>query len=542
MDEPTNRKPALSEFSLGGLEHYGFNDYRRLFQRRKWLIAFVSLGMALATAVFAHFLPNIYKASTTILVDSQRVPNDYVKSTVSTNVVDRLATIREQVLSATRLGKIIDELHLYPELRANQPEEVVIERMRKDIDIQVANLGRHDGGLGAFTISFHSRKPVEAARVTNRLASLFIEDNIRAREQQVEGTTSFIDRELEEAKTELDSQEKKIRELKTKYVAELPQSESYHVQAISSLQLEMRGQMDAIDREQQQKVLLQTQMAETPRVVNLDSNVSPEVQALDILLQKEEMQLSNLRQRYGPDFPDVVKVTMEIQDLQGKISAAKKASAGATKTDKGDSSGAPANPVLTSEIAELNKSVKKHEERIAGIKQEIAFHQSKLEAIPIFQQKMDSVMRDYDVARDEYMRLLSLKFNADMSADLEARQKGERFVILDAARVPVLPDSPDRPLIDLAGLGVGLVSGLATAVGLELVDPTVKTEREILAELGGKIFGEVPWLATTRERRLLFFRAILAGLASLTLAAAYSWLVIWSWPGVWQRIASIFWK
>jgi protein tyrosine kinase modulator len=528
-DKTTVSPREDAEFSLGGLEHFTLQDYCRLFLRRKWLIAFFTASVALGTAIVTSLLPNIYKASTTILVDSQRVPESYVKSTVSTSVVDRLATIKEQILSATRLSQVIDEMHLYAELRKKEPQEKIIERMRKDIVVKVEDFGKDNGGLGAFSISFRSRNPAEAARVTNRLASLFIEDNINAREQQVLGTTSFLDRELEDAKKDLEVQEQKIRDLKTQYSSELPESENLHVQAINSLQLDMRSEMDAVDRAQEQKALLQAQLSEAPRVVNLDSALPPQAAALETLLQQEQSELDQLRQRYGPDFPDVVKKRLEVQELERRVADTEKSYARGPKAAHKSTQAQSENPVLVSQIANLNQEIQTHEARIKDIQGQIAFHESKLGKIPIFQQQMDSIMRNYTVARDEYMRLLNLKFNADMSADLEARQKGERFEILDPAQVPMLPDSPNRPLINLAGLFAGLALGLASAVGLELADPTVKTEREIVAELGGTVFGEIPWLLTNVEKHRRLRRAVLAAMATALVAAAYSFLLVWSW-------------
>jgi polysaccharide chain length determinant protein (PEP-CTERM system associated) len=531
MDQPAPKPTESPEFSLGGLEHYTLSDYRRLILRRKWLIAFVALGVALSTTMVTYFLPNMYKGTTTILVDSQRVPENYIKSTVTTSVVDRLATLQEQILSATRLSQVINEMNLYRDLRAKKPQEEIIKRMRGDIEVKVLNLAKSDNSnsMGAFTISFSSRNPAEAARVTNRLASLFIEDNIKAREQQVLGTTSFLDRELEDAKKDLDAQEQKIRDLKTQYASELPESEGVHVQAINSLQLQMRADMDAVNQAQQEKLLIQAQMAELPGVVNLDSAVPPEVVALQALLQQEQGQLDELRQRYGPVFPDVVKKSIEIQELETKIAAAEKSYSQGKKSRAKTAPAAPKNPVLASEIAKLDQDVQKDKSHMNDIQQLIAFHQSKLERIPVFQQQMDALMRNYTVARDQYMHLLNLKFNADMSADLEARQKGERFEILDPAQVPVMPASPNRPLINLAGFVVGIVIGLAVAVGLELIDPTVKTEREIVAELGSTIFGEIPWLPTKLAKRRQLSRAAFAAMATVALFGAYSFLLIWTW-------------
>jgi protein tyrosine kinase modulator len=534
MDNSSNTESTSFDLDLGGLEHYRLRDYRRLFLRQKWLIVFVTLGVALATAVVVYFIPNSYKAKTVILVDSQKVPDAYVRSTVSSSAVDRLATLREQVLSATRLGQVLDEMQLYPELRAKESQQDLITQMRKDIDVQIEGTNRlneNDHSFAAFSISFESRNPVEAARVTNRLASLFIEQNIKAREQQVLGTADFLNREVDDAKKNLDTEEEKIRQLRTAYSSELPASENLHVQAINSLQLELRGEMDAVNRAQQLKVFLQSQLRETPPIVNLDQAKPPELSGLQTLLGDEQGQLDELRRRYGADFPDVVKKEMEVQELKKRIAEVEK-----NNSQKLLLNTPPAqaqNPVLQTQIDLADQQIKKDEQRIAEIKQEIDFHESKLEKIPLYEQQMGSVMRDYDVARDEYMHLLDRKFDADMSADLESRQKGERFVVLDPAQVPDKPASPNRPLINLLSLPAGLLLGLVATVGKELFDPTVKTEQEVLSQLGTKLFGEIPWLPTAQEKRRLLVRAACSAAATLALMAGYSFLLIWTWrwPG-----------
>src|ERR1700683_2427956 len=233
--------------SFAGVEYYSIRDYWRMLLRRKWFILVGTFAMALPTAAVVYFLPNEYKATTVILIELQKVPNSYVNSTVTESSAERLAGLREQILSATRLNQVIDEMGLYKQLKNKMGPEQVVQKMQKDISVEPASVSTHHGEkvVGAFSVSYVNSNPAVAAQVTNRLASLFIEDNIKNREQTVMGTADFLQKEMEDAQKDLKLKEDKITELKTKYVDVLPESEPMHVQALSSLQLSLQNERDA---------------------------------------------------------------------------------------------------------------------------------------------------------------------------------------------------------------------------------------------------------------------------------------------------------
>jgi succinoglycan biosynthesis transport protein ExoP len=187
------------------------------------------------------------------------------------------------------------------------------------------------------------------------------------------------------------------------------------------------------------------------------------------------------------------------------------------------------NPVIQSQIAKIDEDIQKHQLHGRGIETQIAFHQRQLGQIPLFAQRMSTITRDYQGAEDHYKKLLERKFSADMAQDLEVRQKGERFQVLDPAQVPYKPDSPDRPLIDLVGLVAGFVISLGVSLALEIFNPTVKTEQEVVGQLRMPIFGEVPWLPTEASIRRKRQYALYACGCSAFLAAVYAVFVIVSW-------------
>lgn len=513
--------------NLSGLQFFTLQDYVRLLSRRKWFIVLVTFAFAVAVAIVTYFIPNSYKATTVILVDPQKVPEYYVNSTVTTSIVDRLATLRQQILSETRLSQIIDEMGLYQKLKNKMPQEELVKRMQRDILVEVGASPKAEKTLGAFSVSYFNSNPSVAAQVTNRLASLFIEENIKGREQAVQGTADFLTRELQDAQKELKDKEEQITALKTQYVAELPESETSNVQALTSLQIQLQSERDAIIQAQQQQVYLQSILGESPSIVNLDAQKSAEADSLQGQVAQLEGELDDLRKRYGVAYPDVVKKEMQIEELQNRIAEAEKR--GGSKATVKRAPARSHNPVIESQLAKLDDVIHQHEQRQKDIDRRIAVRQGQLERIPLFQQQMSSITRDYQAAQDHYKYLLERKFSADMATDLEIRQKGERFEVLDPAQVPYKPDSPNRPLFNLVGLALGLLVGFASALTLEFFDTSVRTEREVVDVLGAPIFGEIPWLPTEADNSRRHWRTIYACAGTSTLVAVYCILLIMTW-------------
>jgi len=510
-----------NEFSTGlglpGLEHFTPRDYWRLVTRRKWQIVLLTLIMGVAAAWLARSMPNTYRATTVIVVDPRKVSDNIVAPSVSASVADRMATLKTQILSSTNLMEVIDEMKLYPTLRAKKSSEELVALMTRNIDLVIAPPS--DRGEGTFKISFQSNNANEAAAVTNRLAARFINNNVQARQKEALGTADFIDRELEDAKRDLAEKEGKIRDIKSRYISDLPESQTLHVQALNSLQMDLRNESDAISRSQQQKLFYQSQLLAAPQVVDLDrTGEASEVVPLQMELAKAQSQLDSLRTRYGPDHPDVVKKTTEVKDLQRRIREAK---------DEGSERRAtrPApkarNPVLESQVAALDEDIKNRTHKQADIQTQIAYHQSKLERIPVLEQQLASVNRDYENARDHYKLLQDRKFSADMSSSLENFQKSDRFIVLDPARVPAKPVSPNRPLINGAGLAFGLALGLIVAVSREMLDPSIKTAREVKELLGITVLAEIPALVTRQDARRQRVRALVSLTASLIFAVTF---------------------
>ena len=237
--------------------------YIRLIVHRWWLVLGIALAISAGTIIFSHFLPNVYTSDTIILVDPQKVPDAYVKSTVTGDVRNRLSTLSQQILSATRLQRIIETLNLYPEDRKKLAREDVIAHMRADISVQVVSDFGASQDFQAFKITYSGKDARLVAQVTNELASLFIEENLKAREQQATGTTEFLENQLQESRKDLEGQEAKLKQYRMMHIGEMPEQQSADLSILGQLQSQLQLESEALSRAEQSKLYLQSMMSQS---------------------------------------------------------------------------------------------------------------------------------------------------------------------------------------------------------------------------------------------------------------------------------------
>jgi polysaccharide biosynthesis transport protein len=525
----------------------------RLVYHRKWLVLSVFGLIAGGTAFYAANLPNIYQSETVILVDPQKVPESYVKSTVTGDIRNRLGTLSQQILSATRLQKIIDTLSLYPEERKkNIAREDLITRMRSEISTSIVSDFGGSQDLQAFKITYRGKDPRLVAQVTNQLASLFIDENWKAREQQATGTTEFLENQLQDTRKTLEDQENKLKDFRLRHVGEMPEQETADLQLLGQTQAQLQLEGEALSRAENQKSLYESLMTQSAPVVDLDSidpkpatpkdkpAVAPGASTPQpaSILSADKARLAILLQRYKADYPDVKRLTKKIEDEEAELASADNASATTppvpvppppTKenTDQVHQSKplieraiAPTthfNPILQSQIRQVEAEIVKHkteQERLARL---VASYRAKLDSIPVRQQEIAALTRDYEMNKAHYSQLLDRELSAETATQLEIRQKGEKFEVLDPAQAAERPSSPKRNLIDAGGAIFGLALGLLMALATELLGMSITGAQDISDASSLKVLGVIPVIETQRDRTTRHRRLVLAG-ASATFA------------------------
>ena len=520
-------KATQSDAGVGGelFEEKQIGDYLELARRKAWLIILTTLAFFVTCTVLAWRIQNVYHSETVILIDPQQVPSSVVASTVSTSVMDRLSTIRQEVMSPTKLASLIEETNLYPELRAKGQAELAITKVQKSISIDLVDAGGQR--LSAFKMGYTSKDPVLAAKVANQLAKITIEEHLKAREEQFTGTTEFLDTELQETKKQLESKETELQRIKTQYITDLPESKQYHLEILTSLRTQLQASQDRINRDQQEKVYTQALMLNTNPTVDLDSEGGGAITSpRQAQINKLESRLGDLRAHYGPGHPDVRKLQTQLDDLKAQAAAdEQKNPPPAPITSEPQKGVKSRNPVLEARVSKLEQEIDEQTKLQPVLQQKINDESAKLEMEPIFEQRMAGLMRDYDTLRSNYNILLGKKLAAEEAQHMESRQKGERFVILDEAGVPSSPAGPNRILMSVGGLILGLLAGMGMAVGMDLMDQSIRTEQEAAQLCSKSILAGVPLIVTKGQTRMHRVRMIAAVTVTLALSAGFGVLL-----------------
>jgi succinoglycan biosynthesis transport protein ExoP len=527
--EPEWQEETLSELGLpefsneNPLKELQLRDYLGIVRRRKLWIILPSIGTFVLAVVIALRMPNTYHSQTVILVDPQQVPNSYVPSTVTETVTDRLSMIRQLVLSPTRLSSLIHQLHLFGYTNGKDDQRLVA-LMQKSIIVEVSDAGSQR--LSAFKIAYTSGDPHEAAEVANRLARAVVDENLKAREQQFSGTEDFLNTELQETKRQLEEKESEVGRIKTQYIMDLPESKQFHLEALDNLRMQLRNTQDRVNRAEQEKVYLQSMLVNSNPSVDMDANSDVAAQSTSALqIQKLETSLSELRARYGPNYPDVRKLQSQIGALKAKESQEEASAPVREVVPRPIVKRNVKNPVVEAQLAKLDQEIADQTKLQPQLQEQINFHESKLGQVPIFEGRIAGLMRDYDTLRSHYNSLLERKLSAEMASALEEHQKGERYVILDPAPVPDKPFGPNRGLISLAGLFGGLFGGFSLAMIRELTDESVRSEKEAARLFGAAVLAGIPNIESSRQLLLNRLRIFGATVATVICAAGVGYLV-----------------
>jgi polysaccharide chain length determinant protein (PEP-CTERM system associated) len=503
---------------------YTIDDVLAMLRRQKWVIAVPVLLLGLATAAILNRLPDKYRCSTLIMVVPQRVPESYVRATVTTRIEDRLQAISQQLLSRTRLERIILDYGLYERARQAKPMEDVVERMRAEIQVQMVK-------GDAFRVSYVADVPVIAQKVTERLASLFIEESLRDREVLADATNEFLEAQLEDSRRRLITQEKQLEQYREQNAGGLPSQLQSNLQVAQNLQTQLQGLIDSTNRDRDRRLILERTIIEiesaaaSPPVAvqgELSLDGSPEAR-----LAAVRQALAAMETRLRPQHPDVISAKQQIKDLEAEVAAR-------AETVPGLKAPAPAmDPAqrqrlesLKAEMMTLDLQIADKEQRRSRLGDQIANYNARIASVPARESELASLMRDYETLQKVYADLLSKKEQSKVAANLERRQIGEHFSVLDPARLPEQPFSPNRPLMLLAGLVAGLTLGLAIAGWLEFRDTSLRSETDITAALQLPMLAVVPVIRTARERRHGRLRLItlsVTGSALALVAAVLMW-------------------
>ncbi len=480
--------------------------------RRRWLLVLCCAVVFLAIGGAASYVvPPKYESQTLILIEQQKVPEDYVKPVIDQNLNARLASMKEQILSRSRLEPIITRYNLFagskdttpPSLKFLQPiikrfnlftgeintMDERIDLTRKAIQITQIHSAQDSGGMPGFFVSFQASDPHTAQQVCGEITSLFVSENLSARERSAEGTTDFLKQQLDDAKRTLDEQDARLAAFQMKYIGKLPNQESSNVNALQALTTQLDAATQTVNRIQQNETFLEALIAQQTH--DLQSG-GPSAASVDerrkelSALMDEKKQLESL---YTADYPDVVAVTRKIAALQAEIDH----SPAPTKAGAAPAVHQPDSPQLVQLKAQLRavqQSMSSARKQQTQLEQQIRAYEARIESSPMVEEQYKQVTRDHDTALQFYNSLLTKMNESSMASALEQRQQGEQFSVMDPPNLPDAPKFPNHILFAAGGLLSGLFLGLLISGLLEYRDTSLRDESDIWA------FTKLPTLAT----------------------------------------------
>ncbi len=529
--------------------------------KQKLAILAVWVGVSITAFLVTRLLPKVYQAEALVLLESQRIPHDFVNpTTVRADLWERLSSLDQRVLSHTQLLALIESFGLYRKEAKKLNQEELVARMRKDIHIALEQGLGNSNRPPAFRVIYQGPKPEEVAQVANRLAYLFIEQDLRERSVEAVGTAEFLESRLEAARQQLQEQERRLSQYKTAHNGELPEQEGALMGTLSRLQTQLSANQEAVRQAQQDKFFAKnaldvavasagelTALSRRPNASlgGADSAAAaaledPKVRAVRDL----KRQLLELRQKYTENHPEVLKAKESLRELEAEVKAENLEAAAAAKNDPAASDGSrsaasaadldPGNPAMVSllgpemrrreeQIHQLEAQVKSQDNRIDMLRtsQEhlltsISEAEHQIQQLPMREQEMASLERDYEITKANYQSLLKKRMDADLAMEMEKRQKSEKFVLLEPARVPERPIKPKVLLISALGSIAGLMLGVAFGAAREIKSNVFLGEWELPKELN--VMGRVPHFGVgVVERTRLSFRRLVIASSILTL-------------------------
>ncbi|MGD0793011.1 MAG: Wzz/FepE/Etk N-terminal domain-containing protein [Terriglobales bacterium] len=490
------------------------DDYLAMLRRRLKVILIPALLAPLAGFGVSYVFPPKYTSQSTVLVEAQKVPDNYVQSVITADFTQRIQTLSQQVLSPSRLRPVIQSLtivkpdeenKLIEDIQHNMSVEPVITSMSAAAaqagisGAKKRKASAADVPLPGFNVNYTDSNAIRAQKICNAMTSLIVDENLRERAGIAQGTTDFLSRQVEDAKRAIDEQDAKLANFKKQYMGQLPGDADNNMRMLMALNSQLDATTQTLSRAQQDKAYTESMLAQqTATWKSSQSSTNP--QTLEQGLAQLQAQLLQLQARYTDDHPDVIKTKADIAEVEKKLKQVNAAAANATdSTEKASAAEPPEIRQLRLQIHQYQSVIEQATLDQKRLQSQIGVYQSRTAMSPGVEEQYKLLTRDNDNAQAFYKDLLAKKSSAELGTSMENQQQGEQMHILAGAGLPDSPSFPNRPIFAAGGLGVGLALGLIIAMWLEFSDKSIRTEKDAAAIMDLPLLISVPWLGEDED-------------------------------------------
>ncbi len=471
------------------------SDYLKILKRRAWALILPFVLVVFISVVVALMLPAVYKSTANILIEQREIPEKYVTSSMTTFAEQRIQSINQRVLTSSRLLELIKQFDLYPELRKKKTIDEVIAKMQNEVVLQPVNVevtdkksGRTASATIAFTLSYEGENPKKVQQVANTITSLFLKEDLKVRKDQASSTSEFLKAEKDRILAQVAEYEKLLSDFKQKNVNSLPEMFQVNMQALNSTQRNIEQTKENLRSLKEKEGELTEQLANTLK--DYESTQIGQKDDDERRLESLKMELINLKTKFSDLYPDVKKIKHEIIDLEEKVKTSKE------NKDEDDMIKNPAYVTLSSRLAGLHSDIDSVKISLKDLSKKETQYEFRLSATPAVEEKYNALLAERSVLKIKFADLQAKMMEADVAQVLESKQKGERFTLIEAARLPEKPFKPNRLAIVLIGIVLGLGAGVGIASIVEFSDSSFRDEATLARETGYPVLTEIPVIVT----------------------------------------------
>jgi polysaccharide biosynthesis transport protein len=443
------------------------DDVARALWRRPWVVLAVGGLVLVLGAAYVMTRPRVWKATSVVRVEPQQTDAQLVQRTVG-DVEPRLLSLRQAMLGGPVLGRVVDQLKLYPDLVAKRGKEAAVEQLREAIDVKPT--------WNAFEVTVSAANPKVAADIANLVPTVFAQLTNETRAAQAADATRVFDAQVKELQDSVNGWQQKIIAFKVAHVGELPEQMEANMRQLDRLSGELRArteQLRAVDARRSDLALMR-------------NGGDTEVGRGQMLVDQLEQQLAGAKTQYTDDHPEVVRLTRELKAARSRVQEAD-GRLGAQRDERARAS---------REVGAIQRDVE-------ALQKEAQNYQARLDQTPRWAAELAGLEREYDIAKTKYQSVVGRKVEAEIAQEIEARNAPRLFSLVSPAAPPVVPSKPDRfgglLVVLVAAIGAGVLSG----VMVELRDESIRDERQLKGELPLPVLAIVPAMNGRTERRVL---------------------------------------
>lgn len=513
-----------------------FEDIIKIIKRRKWAFILPALAVVFLTVIVLLVWKPVFRSTSTILIEEQEIPREYVMATVTSFAEQRLQTINQRIMSSTKLLEIIHTFNLYADRFEKVTTEEIIDDMRKkDIkfgtvtaDVIDRQTGRPASATIAFTVSYEGKNPVLVQQVANALSSLYLEENMKVVGQQTAGAAKFLEDEAKTVQSELAELDRQIMIYKEKNPRSLPELYQFNLQALDSSD-RSRDDLNAQLRSlRERESYMQTELA----------TVKPETENQDKERLKElRSALLSLTTRYSDEYPDVIKTKTEISELEKKMQS------DGSQPNASETADNPSYIALSSQLAGVQSEIKSVKRQLEDLDEKRADYRRRLEQSPRVEESYKNMLSERNNTQLKYDDLMKKFMEAKVAQGLEKDKMGEHFTLIDPARLPEKPVRPNRLAVILIGLIMAIGAGIGTVALQETADQSARRAEDLVSVFPFPVLAEIPEIITLGDKKNKMNRLrIVAGTAVFVLVSfvVFVHLFVMDLDVLWARVARQF--